>query len=51
MKSYLQKLMVGTDLSMQEMTEAAELLFDGKVSDSEAGALLGLAGIKRGDRR
>ena len=28
------------------MTEAAELLFEGNVSDSEAGALLGLLALK-----
>lgn len=46
MKFYLQRLMAGENLSMQEMTEAGRLLFGGKASDSEAGALLGLLALK-----
>ncbi|MFK4998600.1 hypothetical protein ACI2OX_18685 [Bacillus sp. N9] len=46
MKPYLQKLMVGEDLTMEEMTEAARLLFTGEATESEAGALLGLLALK-----
>ena len=46
MKFYLQKLMAGEHLSMQEMTEAARMLFTGESSDSESGALLGLLALK-----
>lgn len=46
MKSQLQKLMAGEDLSIQEMKEAAGFLFTGEASESEAGALLGLLALK-----
>ncbi|MFD1706196.1 anthranilate phosphoribosyltransferase [Siminovitchia sediminis] len=46
MKDQLQKLMAGENLSIDEMKEAAALLFTGKASDSEAGALLGLLALK-----
>ncbi|GIN95359.1 anthranilate phosphoribosyltransferase [Siminovitchia terrae] len=46
MKSQLQKLMKGKDLSIQEMKEAAGFLFTGEASESEAGALLGLLALK-----
>lgn len=46
MKQYLQKLMNGENLTMEEMTEASRLLFDGKVTESEAGAFLGLLSLK-----
>lgn len=46
MKFQLQKLMAGESLSMEEMKEAAGLLFTGEASDSEAGALLGLLALK-----
>ncbi|MBS4205328.1 anthranilate phosphoribosyltransferase [Lederbergia citrea] len=46
MKPYLQKLMAGENLSMDEMTEAARLLFTGEASESECGALLGLLALK-----
>lgn len=46
MKDYLQKLMDGQSLTMEEMVSAATLLFNGEVSDSEAGAFLGLLALK-----
>ncbi|GIN19590.1 MAG TPA: anthranilate phosphoribosyltransferase [Bacillus bacterium] len=46
MKLQLQKLMAGENLSIEEMKEAAEFLFTGEASDSEAGALLGLLALK-----
>src|SRR5690606_34669104 len=46
MKQYLQKLMNGENITMVEMTEASRLLFDGKVTESEAGAFLGLLSLK-----
>ncbi|MFS0644644.1 anthranilate phosphoribosyltransferase [Siminovitchia sp. 179-K 8D1 HS] len=46
MKTYLQKLMAGDNLSVDEMTAAARMLFSGEATDSEAGALLGLLALK-----
>lgn len=46
MKTYLQKLMAGENLSVDEMTAAARMLFSGEATDSEAGALLGLLALK-----
>ena len=46
MKDYLQKLMDGQSLTMEEMVSAATLLFNGEVSESEAGAFLGLLALK-----
>lgn len=46
MKPYLQKLMAGENLSIDEMREAAGKLFTGEASESEAGALLGLLALK-----
>lgn len=46
MKLYLQKLMAGEDLTLDEMRDAARLLFTEKTSESEAGALLGLLALK-----
>ncbi|MBS4197215.1 anthranilate phosphoribosyltransferase [Lederbergia citri] len=46
MKLYLQKLMNGEHLTMNEMTDAARKLFSGEISESEAGALLGLLALK-----
>lgn len=46
MKIYLEKLMVGENLSEKEMTEAAGKLFSDTVTESEAGALLALLALK-----
>ncbi|CAM4075580.1 anthranilate phosphoribosyltransferase [Lederbergia lenta] len=46
MKLYLQKLMAGESLTLEEMTEAARKLFAGEASESESGALLGLLALK-----
>lgn len=46
MKIYLEKLMAGEDLSKEEMTDAARRLFSDSVTESEAGALLGLLALK-----
>ncbi|MEK3889583.1 anthranilate phosphoribosyltransferase [Bacillus sp. FSL K6-3431] len=46
MKAYLQKLMVGENLSKDEMIQVARKLFTGDTSESESGALLGLLALK-----
>lgn len=46
MQTYLQKLMAGNHLSVDEMTAAARILCSGEATDSEAGALLGLLALK-----
>ncbi len=42
MKIYLQKLMAGESLTIEEMYEAGRHLFEGEATESESGALLGL---------
>ncbi|MCJ7842171.1 anthranilate phosphoribosyltransferase [Lederbergia sp. NSJ-179] len=46
MKTYLQKLMAGESLDIEEMRDAGRILFEGEASESESGALLGLLALK-----
>ncbi|GIN56992.1 anthranilate phosphoribosyltransferase [Lederbergia ruris] len=46
MKTYLQKLMAGKSLTIEEMYKAGRLLFEGEATESESGALLGLLALK-----